>query len=137
RSDGAGFGMPGGARMVDGPGTFVVSTGNGPVPSQPTPGNTPPAILGQAWIRLVVQGAGKLKATAFFMPYQAPLPNDWGGDRGSGAPMGLPDAFGTAALPHLSVVTGKQGYVYLINRDSLGGYRQGPAGGDAVIQRLG
>ena len=136
-SNGAGIWMTGGAPMVDGPGTFVVTTGNGPVPAQPTPGNQPPAALGQAWIRLVVQGDGSLKATDFFMPYDASQLNDWDGDLGSGAPMGLPDAFGTSALPHLSVVTGKQGYVYLINRDSLGGFKQGPAGGDAVIQRLG
>jgi iron transport multicopper oxidase len=136
-SNGAGIWMTGGAPMVDGLGTFVVSTGNGPVPAQPTPGTQTPGGLGQAWIRLVVQGDGTLKATDFFMPYDAPQLNDWDGDLGSGAPMGLPDAFGTAALPHLSVVTGKQGYVYLINRDSLGGYQQGPAGGDAVLQRLG
>ena len=136
-SNGAGIWMTGGAPMVDGAGTFVVSTGNGPVPGQPTPGNQPPNGLGQAWIRLVVQGDGSLQATDFFMPYDASQLNEWDGDLGSGAPMGLPDSFGTAALPHLSVVTGKEGYVYLVNRDSLGGYQQGASGGDAVIQRLG
>jgi len=136
-SNGGGIWMTGGAPMVDVPGTFVVSTGNGPVPASPTPGNQPPNALAQAWVRLAVQADGSLQATDFFMPYDASQLNDWDGDLGSGAPMGLPDSFGTAALPHLSVVTGKEGYVYLINRDSLGGYQQGPSGGDAVIQRLG
>ena len=32
---------------------------------------------------------------------------------------------------------GKAGYVYLLNRDNLGGFQQGSGGGDAVVQRLG
>ena len=136
-SNGAGIWQTGGAPVVDGPGTFLVTTGNGPVPASPVPGRTPPAVLGQAWVRLVVQGDGSLKATDFFMPYDARQLNDWDGDLGSGAPMGLPDAFGTPSYPHLSVATGKQGYVYLLNRDDLGGFRQGPSGGDDVIQRVG
>ncbi len=39
------------------------------------------------------------------------------------------------ALPHLAVAVGKSGYVYLLNRDSLGGIAQGPSGSDKVIQR--
>ena len=137
QSNGAGIWQTGGAPMTDGPGTFVVSTGNGPVPSQATPGNQPPRALGEAWVRLGVRGDGTLAATDFFMPYDASLLNDWDGDLGSGAPMGLPDSFGTSSVPHLSVVTGKQGYVYLVDRDHLGGFRQGAAGGDDVVQRLG
>jgi len=48
-----------------------------------------------------------------------------------------PEYFGTDALPHLAVADGKQGYVYLLNLDSLGGVSQGPGGSDNVIQRLG
>ena len=52
--------------------------------------------------------------------------------------VGLPGAyFGTSTVPHLAVAVGKQGYVYLLNRDDLGGYDQGPGGGDNVVQRLG
>ena len=32
---------------------------------------------------------------------------------------------------------GKQGYLYLLDRDDLGGFRQGPGGSDKVVQRLG
>jgi iron transport multicopper oxidase len=35
------------------------------------------------------------------------------------------------------VGAGKQGYVYLLNRDNLGGFQQGPGGSDLVVQRLG
>jgi hypothetical protein len=64
QSHGAGIWQTGGAPLVDGPGTFIVSTGNGPVPSQPTPGNQPPAVLGEAWVRLE-PGASQTLEVAF------------------------------------------------------------------------
>ena len=134
---GGGIWQTGGAPVVDGPGTFLVSTGNGAVPISPFPGRTPPSYLGEAWVRLTVQGDGSLQATDFFMPYDASQLNEWDGDLGSGAPMGLPDAFGTATFPHLAVATGKEGVVYLLDRDHLGGFQQGAAGGDDVLQRVG
>ena len=45
--------------------------------------------------------------------------------------------FGTPSSPHLAVAVGKDGYVYLLNRDSLGGFKQGSGGGDNVVQRIG
>jgi iron transport multicopper oxidase len=134
---GGGIWQTGGAPVVDGPGTFIVSTGNGAVIQTPTPGSTPPVYLGESWVRLTVQGDGSLSATDFFMPYDASDLNAWDGDLGSGAPMGLPDGFGTATYPHLAVATGKEGIVYLLDRDNLGGFRQGDMGGDAVLQRVG
>jgi iron transport multicopper oxidase len=51
--------------------------------------------------------------------------------------MGLPDSLGTASIPHLGVAAGKEGFVYLLNRDNLGGIMMGPNGSDAVVQRIG
>ncbi len=136
-NDGAGIWQAGGALMSDGPETFIVSTGNGEVPPAPTPGSTPPNVLGQAWVRLTVQPNRTLAATDFFMPMDAPSLNDWDADFGSGAPVGLPDVMGTPSVPHLGVGAGKQGYVYLLNRDDLGGFQQGLAGSDRVVQRIG
>ena len=134
---GGGIWQSGGAPMSDGPDTFIVATGNGDVVTVPTPGNAPPTVLGQAWARLQVQGNGKLQATDFFSPYDASALNVWDADFGSGGPMGLPDSFGTASIPHLGVAAGKEGYVYLLNRDDLGGIMMGPSGGDKVVQRIG
>jgi iron transport multicopper oxidase len=114
------------------------TTGNGGAPSQPAAGNTPPANLGESVVRVRVQGDGSLKAVDFFAPFNGPTLDESDADFASGGVTGLPsEYFGTAALAHLAVADGKQGYVYLLNRDSLGGVSQGPGGSDNVIQRLG
>ena len=136
-NDGAGVWQTGGAPLSDGSNTFIVSTGNGESTQDPTPGNTPPDVLGESWVRLTVQGNGTLVATDFFTPRDALTLNLMDGDFGSGGPMGLPDSMGTPSVPHLGVGAGKQGYVYLLDRDDLGGFRQGPGGSDKVVQRLG
>src|SRR5580658_3746961 len=41
-------------------------------------------------------------------------------DLGSGGPMLLPDSAGSAAHPHLLIGAGKEGTLYLVDRDSLG-----------------
>src|SRR2546423_3617886 len=41
-------------------------------------------------------------------------------DLGSSAPLLLPDSVGSAAHPHLLLVSGKEGVIYLIDRDNLG-----------------
>ena len=138
---GGGIWQSGGALASDGPGQLLFATGNGGVPSAPTA--TPPAALGQAVVRLAVQSDGKLRATDFFTPYDAPYLNGVDGDFGSGAPVVLPTSyqgtplFGTASVPRVLVQGGKAGYVYLLNRDDLGGYQQGPGNGDEVVGRVG
>jgi iron transport multicopper oxidase len=49
-------------------------------------------------------------------------------DIGSGAPLVLPDSFGTPSAPHLLMVVGKEGTFYLVKRDHFGGFQQGGAG---------
>ena len=134
---GAGIWQSGGAPMSDGPNTFIVATGNGDVVTTPTPGKSPPNVLAQAWVRLNVQGDGSLQAVDFFSPYDAAALNVWDADLGSGGPVGLPDSFGTSSIPHLGVAAGKEGFVYLLNRDNLGGIMMGPNGSDAAVQRIG
>jgi hypothetical protein len=133
----AGIWQAGGGLVSDAPGQILFSTGNGDIPSAATPGNQPPGMLGEAVARLAVQPDGSLAATDFFMPKDASTLNGQDTDLGSGAPVGLPDSFGTTKVPHLLVEEGKSGNLYLLNRDALGGYQQAPGGDDAVVQRLG
>ncbi len=141
--EGAGIWQSGAGLTSDGPGTILLSTGNGGAPTAPAPGDTPPTNLGESIVRLDVQPGGSLKAVNFFAPYNASFLDTWDADFASGGVTGLPEeafgthVFGTPAIPHLAVAVGKDGYVYLLNRDSLGGIAQGPAGSDNVVQRIG
>lgn len=136
--EGAGIWQSGAGLTSDGPGTILLSTGNGGAPSFPLPGDTPPEDLGESIVRLDVQSDGSLKAVDFFAPYDADFLDTWDADFASGGVTGLPEEyFGTPAIPHLAVAVGKDGYVYLLNRDNLGGIAQGPSGSDDVVQRIG
>lgn len=136
--NGSGIWQSGAGLTSDGPGTILFSTGNGATPLSPTLGSEPPGTLGESVVRVRVQTDGELKATDFFAPSDAATLAEWDADFASGGVTGLPDAyFGTASLPHLAVAVGKDGYVYLLNRDNLGGIGEGPGGSDQVIQRLG
>ena len=136
--DGAGIWQAGTGLMSDGPGTIVLTTGNGGAPQTPAPGSTPETSYGDSVVRLNVQPNGSLKPVDFFAPFDAIQLDDTDADFASGGIVGLPDQyFGTSSVPHLAVVDGKEGYVYVLNRDDLGGYKQGIGGGDDVVQRLG
>lgn len=136
--NGAGIWQSGVGLTSDGSGSILVSTGNGGAPTTPTPGTSPPRAFGEAVVRLHVNLNGSLTPVDFFAPFDARQLDVFDGDFGSGAFVGLPDAyFGTPSLPHLGVIVGKEGYVYLLNRDHLGGYDQGSDGADDVVQRTG
>jgi hypothetical protein len=127
-----------GALRSDGPGSLVLTTGNGVDPTTPLADTTPPATLGEAVVHLVVQPDGSLKTTDFFIPFDANHLNTIDGDLGSGSPVLLPSAeFSTPTHPHLAVVVGKEGYLYVLDADHLGGYQQGAGQGDDVLARLG
>ena len=132
----------GGGLISDGPGQILFTTGNGfAEPGEeppPGPGNKPPSGLGQSVVRVAVQAGGIAKATDFFSPFENAKEDMEDLDLGSSAPIALPSPyFGTKSVPHLLVQSGKNQYVYLLNRDNLGGMGQGPGGTDNVLQRLG
>lgn len=138
KTDGGGIWQSGGGLVSDGPGTILFATGNGGSAEGCVDGSAPPATLGEAIVRLHVQPDNSLQPIDFFMPYDATELDDWDGDLGSGAPVALPSAyFGTPDHPNLVVHIGKQGYLYLLDGDDLGGIGNADDGGDAVLQRLG
>ncbi len=139
---GGGIWQSGGGLVSDGPGTILITTGNGGcygcTPNGTIPGDTPPVDLGESVVRLDVQPDGSLKPVDFFAPYDAPALDTNDLDFGSGSPVALPDQyFGTASTPHLLIAVGKEGYVYLLNRDNLGGEGEGPSGTDNIVGRFG
>ncbi|MGA8745517.1 MAG: PQQ-binding-like beta-propeller repeat protein [Solirubrobacterales bacterium] len=137
----------GGGLVSDGEGQILLTTGNSENhefgtgnPPPPGPGNQPPEELGESVVRLQVQSGGGLKATDFFSPSNNVFLDENDLDFGSGAPLGLPSAyFGTTSIPHLMVEVGKEGVIYLLNRDDLGGMDQGTEGlegKDDVVQEI-
>jgi iron transport multicopper oxidase len=134
--DGAGIWQSGAGLMSDGPGRLFVSTGNGGSPTAPTA--TPQGQFGESIVRLAVQGDGTLQAQDFFAPSDAAHLDGYDADFASGGVTALRDAqFGTSKYPHLGVAVGKAGYVYLLNRDDLGGFQQGTGHGERVVARVG
>ncbi|HYQ04506.1 MAG TPA: choice-of-anchor D domain-containing protein [Polyangiaceae bacterium] len=138
-ADGAGIWQSGGGIMSDSAGRMYVATGNGGAPAPSHFGSEASTLpnLGEAVVRVDVQADGSLRAADFFAPTDAQQLDSFDADFASGAPVGLPDSFGTTAFPHLLVAVGKQGYVYLLNRDNLGGIGTGANGTDAYVSRSG
>jgi hypothetical protein len=135
---GGGIWTPGGGLLSDGDKQIIFSSGNGEVPPSQTAGKMPPGTLGQTVTRLMVQSDGSLKATDFFSPYDADVLNSNDSDLGSGAPIELPSPyFGTPTYPHIVLQDGKQGNLFVLNADNLGGRGEGPNNSDAIINRVG
>jgi outer membrane protein assembly factor BamB len=135
--DGAGIWQSGSGLMSDGAGRMFVSTGNGgsPTSAQTAPGD---GQYGESIVRLGVQPDGRLAAQDFFAPSDADELDKYDADFASAGLTSLRDeSFSTSKYPHLAVAVGKAGYVYLLNRDDLGGFRQGASGGDEVVERVG
>ncbi|MFF8602437.1 choice-of-anchor D domain-containing protein [Streptomyces sp. NPDC015232] len=133
----AGIWMSGGGLVSDGPGRIIFSTGNGVAPA-PGPGTPPPGQLSESVVRLGVNSDGTMSAQDFFSPANANQLDLNDTDLGSGGPVALPGApFGTSAHPNLLVQIGKDGRLFLLDRDDLGGRAQGPGGTDKVLGALG
>ncbi len=127
-----GIWQSGGGLMSDGDGRLFIATGNGVSPA-PGPGSSPPTTLAESVVRVGVNADGSLSARDFFSPANNAKLNQNDADLGSGGPVALPDDFGTASHPHLLIQAGKDGSVYLLDRDNLGGMGQGPGGTDAAL----
>ncbi|MER6030981.1 choice-of-anchor D domain-containing protein [Streptomyces sp. NPDC001851] len=129
----AGVWMSGGGLVSDGPGRIFFSTGNGISPA-PGPGHPAPGNLAESVVRLGTAGTGPLTAQDFFSPSDADNLDAIDQDLGSGGPVALPSPpFAGADHPHLMVHVGKDGRVFLLDRDDLGGRAQGPGGTDRVL----
>jgi len=74
-----------------------------------------------------------LKVVDYFIPFNQTTLDLHDQDFGSGAPLLLPDSAGIAGHPHLMIVGGKQGKLYLVDRDNLGKFN---ATNDRVVNAV-
>jgi fibronectin type 3 domain-containing protein len=72
-----------------------------------------------------------LKVASYFTPFNQADLNSRDLDLGSGGVTLLPDGVGNTTHPHLLVGSGKEGKIYLIDRDNMGGFN---ATTDNVVQ---
>lgn len=75
-----------------------------------------------------------LTLTDYFTPYNQQALTNADNDIGSAGPMVLPDSVGSAAHPHLVVGVGKQGIIWLLDRDNMGKFT--PTAPDHVLQEV-
>ncbi|MDY0814906.1 PQQ-binding-like beta-propeller repeat protein [Kitasatospora purpeofusca] len=139
-SQNAGVWMSGGGLVSDGSGRIFVATGNGAGEgSSPLkgPGDKPGGHFAESVVRLGVNSDGSLAPRDFFSPTNNREMDHGDVDLGSGGPVALPSGFGNAAHPHLMVQVGKDGRIFLLDRDRLGGMGQGPNGTDGVVGTTG
>jgi hypothetical protein len=126
-SQAGGIWASGGAPAVDDSGNVYISTGNGTFDELPPP---PDNDYGDSVLQLAPtqgntsNGTG-LNIADYFTPEDQYCLSGGDIDLGSGAPMIMPDQT-SGPVPHLLVQIGKDGMVYLINRDSMGNYQAPP-----------
>jgi hypothetical protein len=134
---GGGIWQSGAAPVVDSQGNIYVATGNGDIPSSPESGtDTSVHNFGEAVVELST-ASGKLQPVDFFIPSDAPYLNSIDGDLGSGGLVALPASMGTPEEPNVLLEVGKEGIIYALNMNALGGYQHGPGGSDAVPSETG
>ena len=115
----------GGAPAIDSVGDVYVSTGNGVFDELPPPPNDD---YGDTILRLHYAAGNTLNGvnlsiSGYFTPYdQGTLQQD-DGDLGSGGVILFPNQTGSGPQ-HLLTEVGKEGVVYLIDRDNMGQYNQ-------------
>ena len=123
-----GIWMAGHGLCVDANTNIFFEVGNGPFNANVTSGSE----YGDSFVKL--SGAAGLHPVDYFTPYNQASLSASDSDLGSGGPIILPDSVGSAAHPHLLVGCGKEGKIYLLDRDNLGHYNT--ANDNAAVQTL-
>src|ERR1700686_1756567 len=117
-SYGAGVWSSGEAPPVDANGNIFISTGNGTFNGTFINGS----IGGTDWADSIVKlsTAGGLSVSDFFSPFNQAALGNADLDMAAGGITLLPDSAGPSAHPHLLVGSGKDGEVYVVDRDNRG-----------------
>jgi hypothetical protein len=115
RSLHGGIWQSGGGPSADSNHNVYVTTGNGPFDV-----NLGSNDYGDSFLRL--NAAGALSVADYFSPCDQQTLSATSQEIGSSAPVLLPDSAGSSSQPHLMIGGGKNGSLYVLNRDNLGAY---------------
>ena len=127
-----GFWSSGGGLTADPLGNFFLLTGNGSF-DVAAGGITSSDDFGMSTLKFSTTNASA-QLIDYFAPYDEASQSQGDVDLGSGAPVVLPDSAGNATHPHLLAVAGKNGTIYLLDRDNLGHFNA--AGDTQIVQVL-
>jgi uncharacterized repeat protein (TIGR03806 family) len=108
--------MGGGGLCVDVNNNLFFEVGNGSFSADTGGGD-----YGDSFMKLSTSN-GQLTMSDYFTPHNQAALQAADADLGSGGPMLLPDEVGSPAHPHLIVGGGKEGKIYLVDRDDMGHY---------------
>ena len=114
---GASFWAGGAAPAADASASIYVVSANGTFDYASGRGD-----LGESYIKL---SSPSLAVSDYFTPFNQQSLNDGDVDTGSAGVALLGDEAGSAAHPHLLAGAGKEGRIYLLDRDSLGHWQSG------------
>jgi hypothetical protein len=129
-----GIWQSGAAPSVDANGNIFVVVGNGTFDAGSA--SPPQDDFAETLLRLQIDSrSAKFDLQDRFTPFNQTALTLQAQDFGSAGVLLLPDQAGSAAHPHLGLAGGKEGKLYLIDRDALGGYSP-PPGPDRVVQTL-
>jgi hypothetical protein len=107
-----GFWMSGAGIAADASGNIFIANGNGTFDTK----NIPATMFGNTILKLTLSG-NTLSVLDYFTPYDQNNLNSGDVDLGSGGVLLLPDQPGNH--PHLLVQVGKEGTIYLVDRDQM------------------
>lgn len=124
----------GGAPAIDNAGDIYVTTGNGLFDALPLPSSYD---YGDSILRVhpfygITPNGVNLGVAGYFTPDDQAFLEKVDGDLGSGSAVLLPDQTSGAGPKHLLAQTGKEGLVYLVDRDNMGQFN--PSSNDQIVQ---
>jgi hypothetical protein len=111
------------AADATGTGRIFVATGNGDYPvtsntvPNPAPAPSTSVDFGDSLVQLTLSSTGVITPTDYFTPYNTSSLDGSDTDLGSGGVIIPPNQAGT--FPHVLVESGKQGRLYVVNRDKM------------------
>jgi hypothetical protein len=124
----------GGAPAIDNAGDVYVVTGNGLFDALPLPSfyDYGDSILRVHPFHGITPNGVNLRVAGYFTPDDQAFLEKVDGDLGSGAAILLPDQTSGVGPKHLLAQTGKEGVVYLVDRDNMGQFN--PSSNDQIVQ---
>jgi hypothetical protein len=125
-----GIWMSGDGVAADASGSLYLVTGNG------TYDGATHLSFGDSIVKLSGPSGGTFKVVDWFTPHNQASLDGGDTDLGSGGVLLLPNLPDGSAHPHLLVQMGKEGTVYLIDRDNMGKFCSGCGSNPQIVQEI-